>query len=129
MNPIAYYSTNDISLAAALLAIGVESAPEPFTVHKSINSDKKIFTFYFSENSSDGKYKTGELIRLWNDPNLYNNSEHPFAYMRCMAHNREGALDIVNKAVPMITMEKGGKIFTISQNASEKLQDSIFSEL
>lgn len=128
-NRTAYYSTNDLNLAAALLSIGVETAKEPFTVHRSIKSEQKIYTFYFKEVSNCGKYRTSELIKIWNDPELYNNSEHPFAYMKCLIENRNGLLDVINKAVEFITIEKNGKILVITKGASQELQDKLFKLL
>jgi hypothetical protein len=126
---ISYYQTNDINLASALLALGIPPAPEPFTKHRSIKSDNIIYTFYFQEVSNCGNYKTGEMIKMWDDAELYENSDHPLAYMRCLIHNREGLLDVINKAVEMIVVQKNGKIAVISKNASDDLKKQIISQL
>lgn len=125
----AYYSTNDLNLASALLALGIEAAETPFSKTRSLTSDKPIFTFYFEEISNCGKFKTGEMIKMWNDPNLYQNSDHPMAYMKCLIHNREGLLDVINKAVELIVIEKNGKMVVVSKNASEQTKNLLFSQL
>lgn len=125
----AFYAVRDTNLAASLLALGIPPAPEPFTKHRSIDSEKPVYTFYFQEVSNCGKYKTANMIKMWEDPDLYINSDHPLAYMKCLILNRNGLLDVINKAVELITIEKNGKIAVISKGASEKLQESIFSQL
>lgn len=125
----AYYTTTDTNLAASLLALGIPAAKEPFTKHRSINSDKSIFTFYFEDVSLCGKYKTGECIKMWGDPEQYLDSHHPLAFMKCLILNRNGLLDVINQAVEMVTIESNGKIAVISKNASQDLRNSIFSQL
>lgn len=125
-----YYPTQDTNLASALLALGIPASPEQaFTVHRSLTSDKKIFTFYFEAVSNCGKFKTGEMIKMWDDPALYENSEHPLAYMKCLIKNREGLLDVINQSVEMVTIEKNGKLCVVSKGASKEFAEKLFAEL
>lgn len=129
-NRYAYFSTQDISLAAALLALGIPPSPEQaFTVHRSLTTDNKIYTFYFEEVSNCGKFKTGEMIKMWEDPLLHENSEHVMGYMKCLIKNREFLLDVVKQSAEMVTIERNGKLCVISKNASKEFAEKLFAEL
>jgi hypothetical protein len=121
--------TTNLSLAAALAAVGIEFDKVPFTKSKSFRGGDQ-FTFFFKERSICGAYDTKELLAAWDDDKWHiKNPEHPFAYIKCAFSNRERLLDKVNQASPLVVIEKGGKLAIISANASEAFQEKIFSQL
>lgn len=124
-----YFETNDLSLAAALAAVGIPFSEEtPFVKTKTVNGE--TYKFFFQEGSPCGTYRTGFLVGAWNDEQFHlNNPEHPFAYIKCAFNNRNGLLDVVKKSQDLVVIERNGKIAIISKNASDDLKEKIFSQM
>jgi hypothetical protein len=129
MNRTAYIETNDLSLAAGLLALGIPPHDElPFVKTKTSSGEQ--YRFLFQETSICGKYDCNRMMQEWNNDNFHvENPDHPFAYIKCAFKNRNGLLDVVKQANELIIIEKNGKLAIISKNASEELQQKIFSQL
>lgn len=126
---LSYIETSDLSLCAALLALGIPFNEEtPYIKTKTTYGEK--YRFFLQEISVCGKYDTQKMINAWYDDDFHkSNSEHPFAYIKCAFKNREGLLDKVNKDSSLVIIERNGKLVIISENASKELQEKIFSEL
>lgn len=124
-----YLQTDQLSLAAALLAVGIPLFEgTPFVKTRTEKGPK--YTFLFQSTSACGAFKTGELMRAWEDVDWHlSNGEHPFAYIKCAFTNRERLLDKVNQGTELVMIEKNGKMALISKGASEALQTSILSQL
>lgn len=124
-----FIETNDLALASALLALGIPFFEgTPFM--KTRTAKGESYTFLFQEQSNCGTFKTGEMIRAWNDPTFHEkNPEHPFSYISCAYRNKEALLDKVKGGLELVIIEKNGKIAIISKNASADLQHKIFSQL
>jgi len=125
----AYIETKNLSLAAALLTLGIPFSDEtPFIKTKSIKGDQ--YTFFFQDISACGDYKTNEMIQAWDNPTFHEEyPEHPFSYISSAFKNRERLLDKVNQSIEMVVIEKNGKYAVLSKNASEALKAEIFSKL
>lgn len=129
MNRTSYFETTDISLASALLSMGIDFCAEiPFAKIKTPNGEQ--YKFFFTERSNDGQFATGEMIKNWNNENFYKeNPDHPLAYLKCFTINRNGLLDAIKQSVEFVVIEKNGKLAVISKNASRELQEKIFSQM
>lgn len=125
-----FYEVSDLSLAAALAALGIAFQEEqPFVKIKTVKGGDQ-YRFFLKDVSQCGTYKTGQMVSAWNDDGWHlANPEHPFAYIKCAFKNRDGLLDVVKKSSALIVLEKNGKMAIISQNASPELQNKIFSQL
>lgn len=125
----AYIEIQDISLVAALLAVGIPFIEDTPYLKIRTGNDNFQYKFFLQEGSICGCYDTQKLVRGWNDPQFHiDNPEHPFAYLKCAFMNREGLLDKVKQDLGMVVIEKQGKLAVISKNASPDLQQKIFSQ-
>jgi hypothetical protein len=125
-----YIKVQNLSLAAALLAIGIPfDEATPFITTKKLDGSSETL-FFFKDVSMCGQYGTLQMINAWNDPNFHiNNPEHPFAYISCAFKNRDGLLDKVKQSADMVVIEKNGKLAVISKSASLETQNKVFSQL
>lgn len=125
-----YTTTNDISLASALLALGIPPLKEQpyFKTKNSKGNDQYMFQFQMV--SDCGLYKTQDMISAWYDSEFHlKNPEHAFSYIKCAFSNREGILDLINKDPGMVMIKQHGKIAIVSKNASEATKDLIINAL
>jgi len=124
-----YFETKDLSLASALLTLGIPFDEEtPLVNLKTPYGNQTIF--YFSETSQCGKYDAAEMSRFWNNPTfVIEYPEHPLAYIKCAYKNRDGLLDYVKQGLELAVMETNGKLVIISKSASPEFQKEIFSKL
>ena len=126
----AYIETTNLALAHKLLTLGIPFNNEcPYVKIRSEKGEQ--FKFFFEESSICGNFGTLAIMKAWGDDSFaIDNPEHPFAYLKCDHHNRNGLLDLVKQpGNEMITIQKNGKIAVISKNASPELQQKIFSQL
>lgn len=125
-----YIKVQNLSLAAALLALGIEfDDSTPFMTTKKLDGGSETL-FFFKDTSMCGQYSTLRMINAWSDPNFHiDNPEHPWAYISCAFKNRDGLLDKVKQSADMVVIEKNGKLAVISKNASLETQTKIFSQL
>ena len=130
MQPYSYIKVQNLSLAAALLAIGIPfDEATPFITTKKLDGASETL-FFFGETSMCGNYSTMQMINAWNDPQFHiMYPEHPFAYIACAFKNRDGLLDKVKQSADMVVIEKNGKLAVISKAASVETQTKIFSQL
>jgi hypothetical protein len=130
MQPYSYIKVQNLSLAAALLSIGIPfDEATPFITTKKFDGASETL-FFFQENSICGQYSTMAMINAWNDNEFHiKNPEHPFAYIACAFKNRDGLLDKVKQSAEMVVIEKNGKLAVISKAASIETQTKIFSQL
>lgn len=130
MQPYSYIKVQNLSLAAALLAIGVPFDDNtPFVTTKKLDGGSETL-FFFKDCSMCGKYSTLQLINDWNDAEFHiHNPEHPWAYISCAFKNRDGLLDQVKKSAEVVIIEKNGKLAVISKDASLDTQKKIISQL
>jgi hypothetical protein len=130
MQPYSYIKVQNLSLAAALLAIGIPfDEATPFMTTKKLDGSSETL-FFFKETSMCGQYGTLQMINAWNDSSFHiNNPEHPFAYIACAFKNRDGLLDKVKQSADMVVIEKNGKLAVISKAASLETQNKVFSQL
>lgn len=123
-----YIEVADLSLVSCLLALGIPFCDEPFIKVKTEKGEQ--FKFFLKGESECGDYKTLEMIKAWYSEDFHvENPEHQLAYMKCAYQNRHGLLDVINKQVELVVIEKNGKKAVISKNASEDLKRKILSEL
>lgn len=126
----AYIPVGDISLAAALLAVGIPLNEETPCYALKQPGGNTHYQFLFQEYSLCENYKTLTLINAWeNDSWHISNPEHSFAYIKCAFKNKESLLDKVKQGSELVMIEKNGKIAVLSKNASKDLQDKIFGEM
>jgi len=122
------FSTTDISLAAALSALGIPFDDIPFVSTRSTKGEH--FVFLFKAVSNCGKYHTSDMARAWETESWHvENPEHPLAYMKCSHMNKLALLDTVKQAVPFVVVPKGGKLAVVAADASVETQTAIFRKL
>ena len=115
-------------LAAALTAVGI-----PFDTQRGLHQVRGDgiasggrFTYYFAEQSLDGRHKTAELIAAWENPKWHlANPEHPFAYIKCALLNRERLVDMIKQDSPLTMLRHHGKIALVGLHASQATQDAV----
>lgn len=124
-----YIETKNLSLAAALITLGVPLSDEtPFVKIKSVQGEQ--YTFYFEDVTACGQYRTIDLIKAWDNATFQEDEpEHPFAYISCAFKNREKLLDTVKQAIALVLIQKNGKGALVSENSSEALRSNLFSKL
>lgn len=124
--------TNDIKLAAILIAMGIptrQSDPVTCVVTNEGGIRKETFTFWFDV-SAGKKDEAKKLIdayqkaRNWEEMVL--DAEHPLYWMKGALENREVLLHWIRKNVkPMKIIQHGNKTVLIGENASKSLKDKI----
>lgn len=123
------YSTQSLAVAAALASVGIPFNSEiPFI--KSRTTKGETYTFFFTDASACGKYRTGDLMKAWENPAFHEDyPEHPLSFIRCAFANREALLDKTKQDAALVVIEKGGKLAILSENASPELQTKVFAKL
>jgi len=126
MNIEKYVETRDLSLVAALLALGIPFADDtPFVTFRT--HEGPLTVFYLKEESPDGRWNTKSLVKAWNNPQYHSeNPECPFAYIKCAFSNRNALLDNVKKGLELAVLEKNGKLVIISKSATPEFQKTLF---
>jgi hypothetical protein len=124
--------TTNTLLAAALSAVGIpfhRTRASAIVTGDGIRGNHRI-TWYFEARSLCGKYSTKELIAAWDDRDWHQrNPEHPFAYIKCASQNHQRLIDHLKQDTPLGLVRKGDKVALVSMNASQHVQDVIFSKL
>tara|TARA_R110000851_G_scaffold74848_5_gene165087 strand:+ start:149 stop:538 length:390 start_codon:yes stop_codon:yes gene_type:complete len=121
-----FISTEDVSLASAILTMGVAQSQDAINITK--RNGKKQYIFFFAKDNGEGEhhYKTNDLIKAWHDDDyVENNPNCYFAYIKQYHLNRNHLLDEIKQGDKMYveTVVKG-KIALINPRADEaKIQD------
>lgn len=131
---MAHYLTNPLEttntkLAAALSAVGIPlSETVPMRLLTGDRGDSCCFTF--QDKSPCGEYITEDLIKIWDDGEWHErNPDHPFAYLQCAARNEARLLDCVKSGIPIVAVQKNGKIGFVSYHAPDAVQRLVEQEL
>lgn len=122
--------TDDLSLVAALLTMGVEPDPlRPARTIEMAHAKAPKYVFYFKERSRCGKFETEKLIKVWNDDRwLAANENHPWAWLRRNAENYLKALWFVKNCPALTEQRLGGLVGFLSLNADQETQDRFFQK-
>lgn len=121
--------TTNTKLAAALCAVGIPLRKN-VPVRRITGDRGDQLCFFFEENSPCGLYRTGPLIKAWDDAAWHQkNPEHPFAYLKVAFQNWERLRDYAKNSVPIAAVQHGSKIAFLSLHASDALQKKVFTEL
>lgn len=123
--------TEDIRLAAALLAVGVKPQFQDVGF-KLVRPDRpgNWQEFYFEPRSACGKYETKALMDAWSEGLAWieKNPEHPFAYiMAAMMNHRDLRARFQSKA-DFAFMQKGKSVALIPMDASARLEERILGK-
>lgn len=121
-----FLSTEDLSLASALLSVGVKLKGHPHKILKP--SGKTQFIFLLEDRTTDGETRTSDLINAWSDDDyITNNPDCPFAYIKQFFNNREILLDEVKSGKDgYIQTEDNGMIALVNKNASPEQIQNLF---
>ncbi|MDR3406381.1 MAG: hypothetical protein P4L99_28105 [Chthoniobacter sp.] len=115
-------ATRNTILFAALTALGIPPEVELCGEYvETVGGRPKAATVWrLAEQSIDGRFKTGEMIKHWNDPDFAKkHPEHPLAYIQCAFNNRERAVDFLKDQGPIVMKRRGNKIGFITRHTSE----------
>ena len=120
--------TDDVRLAAALLAVGV--APQFKQVGlQVVRADRpgNWQEFFFESVSDNGKWQTRDLVNAWREGMSWidKNPDHPFAYiMAAMANHRDLGRYLSN-GNEMAFLKKGKSVAMLPMNASASIEADI----
>lgn len=116
--------TRNTMLAAALVTLGIplaESSGGGLLTGDGIIAPGGAITWCFEPRSRDGKYKTAEMMNLWNNHKWLTDpeNEHPLAYIACAFHNYKRLLDHVKQSVPIGMIKNGKKMALVRLDAPD----------
>ena len=125
-------ATRNTILFACLTAMGIP--PEPLLCGEyveNINGKTVSVTVWrLRDRSIDGRYDTGELMRLFHDPDFVaREPEHPLAYLKTGFSNYSRALEFIQDQGPIAVRRRGKKIGLISRRTTPDQKKMILDEL
>lgn len=120
--------TDDVRLAAALLAIGI--APKFEKVALQIVRPGRPGNwqeFFFEDKSRCGKWSTRELMAAWREglPWIERNPEHPFSYIMAAMANHRDLTAYLTRGNEFAFLRKGRSVAMLPMNASAALEGKI----
>lgn len=123
--------TDDIRLAAALLAMGV--APLFHKVGMTISKPNRPGNwteFFFEPKTRDGKWSTADLMRCWAGGNewIERNPDHPFAYVMAAMANHRDLIAHFKSDQEFVFLTKGRSVAMLPSNASAGLEARILGK-
>jgi len=117
--------TEDIELAAALLACGI-----PLWRDVPIQRHAGRLVFFFHPVSPCGQFHTRSLMLAWEDRRWHeSNPEHPFAYVSCAIENRKRLMREIKTKVPLVVFLRAGFPQFLSLNADTRTESTFMREL
>jgi hypothetical protein len=118
--------TDDVELAAALLACGVplwKDAP------LCRGEDTRV-SFFFQPMSPCGQFNARELMVAWQDKTWHErHPEHPFSYLWCCFENRRRLMREIRSKTPTITFVRAGYPQFLTMNADAKTEKTFMEAL
>lgn len=120
--------TDDVRLAAALLAMGV--APEFKQVGmKVVRLDRpgNWQEFFFEPKSACGKWSTKDLLDAWHEglPWIEKHPDHPFAYIMAAMANHRDLGRYLARGNEFAFLRKGRSVAMLPTDASAGLEEKI----
>ena len=123
----------NIEIVAALVSLGVPFyEPQPYLETREIveGAEKRTITWCLHTKTSDGRFKTRELIKLWHDEAwLAANPDHPLAYAKATVTNYQRLVDGVKASVPLALVRKGKRFALIPFDASPQRRQQLLDLL
>lgn len=117
--------TDDLELAAALLACGV-----PLWRDLPIERNAGRIIFFFMPASPCGAFQTRPLMLAWENRRWHeSNPEHPFAYVSCAIENRRRLMREIKQKSPLVVFLRAGHPQFLSLNADAKTESLFMREL
>jgi hypothetical protein len=117
--------TEDIELAAALLACGI-----PLWRDIPIERHAGRLTFFFHPSSPCGAFATGPLMLAWQDRQWHiSNPEHPFSYISCAIENRRRLMREIHRKVPLVVFIRAGFPQFLTLNADTRTEKLFMDEM
>lgn len=125
-------ATRNTILFAALTAMGIEPEPElcgEFV--ETVNGERRSITVWrLKECSADGKLRTAELIRLWEDPEFVaRETEHPLAYLKTGFENYSRARDFIRDTGPIAMVRRGSRIGFVTNRTTPQRKEWILNKV
>jgi len=119
-------------MVAALVTLGVPLyAAQPFLETREIaeGQEKRIVTWCLGTITSDGRFKTRELIQWWKDEAWFAiNPEHPLAYAKAAVANHQRLVAAVKTSVPLALVRKGRKLALIPFDAPPERRQQLLDD-
>lgn len=113
-----FTSTRDTKLAAALVSMKVMPFDgEPTQKIKDLETGKEYILWKFETVSSDGVYKTSDLVNWFYDDEWFEeNQDHPFTYVIAGLRNREALLDVISNMRGTLKFRNDGQLWYIPED-------------
>ncbi len=125
--------SENTAMVAALVTLGVPFyAPQPFLeTRETLNEqEKRTVTWCLQTKSSDGRFKTRELIQWWRDEAwLAANPEHPLAYVKAAIANHQRFAAAMKTSIPLALVRKGKRFALIPLDATSKRRQQLLDLL
>jgi len=126
-------SSDNTEMVAALVTLGVPFyEAQPFLETREIvdGEEKRIVTWCLGTRTTDGRFKTRELIQWWKDEAwLRANSEHPLAYAKAAIANHQRLVVGVRTSAPLALVRKGRKFALIPFDAPPARRQQLLDSL
>lgn len=126
-------ATRNTILFAALLAMGVpmeQGLCGEFVEPKRDGGQVSTTVWRLKETSLCGKYKTADLIKLFNDPGFVEREpEHPLAYIKVAFENHRRAVEFIKEQGPIVMKRRGKKVGLITRHTPPEYRKKIIDEL
>ncbi|MHA3773665.1 hypothetical protein ACXR0O_19185 [Verrucomicrobiota bacterium sgz303538] len=125
-------ATRNTQLFAALTSFGIEPETELCGEYvESVGGQTVSATVWrLKERSNCGKWDTGELIKLWNSPDLdQTHPDHPIAHLRAGFRNYAAAVRFLKDQGPIAIKRRGKRIALISRHTTPERRAKILEGL
>ena len=125
--------SQNTAMIATLVTLGVPFyKPQPFLETREIieGQEKRTMTWCLHPKSTDGRFKTHELIQWWHDESwLAANSEHPLAYAKAAVANYQRLVAGTKSSVPLALIRKGKRFALIPFDATPERRQQLLDRL
>lgn len=126
------FDTRDLYLVAALMTMGVDPVgAEPVRIVAREHRAGENYQFFFKPTTSDGKFRTRELLKLWIRGEEFVKAEpnHPFADCVAFALNMKSVMKYVKGRAPYVFLRRGKSVAMLPIDASAELEEQILGRL
>jgi len=124
MTPQKLFHTTNLKAATALLTMGFKKV----AISRMVRRDgKESIVYWFEATNAEGLQANVVFdgMTTGGDKLMKSNPESVINYMRCFAANRDELVADIKATPRMIEIEKDGRKFAISENASAEIKKQI----
>lgn len=125
-------ATRNTILFSALTALGIPPVVEHCGEFKEEvgGRPRTVTVWRMAEQSIDGRFKTVEMIKRWNDPEFIEKEpEHPLAYIKAAFGNHTRAVDFLKDQGPIVVIRRNRKIALLTRRTTDDRRRKIIDGL